>query len=117
MPTHKYELCGADQIPVGASRGFSIATSTGPKDIFVVRTAAGVVAYRNHCPHTGGPLDWVPDQFLNPEGDLVQCATHHALFRIEDGLCVRGPCAGRSLRPVRLEVAGKRIWAVLEESC
>jgi nitrite reductase/ring-hydroxylating ferredoxin subunit len=112
MPTRKHELCGVDDIPLGASRGFSIMTSAGPEDIFLVRTESRVVAYRNHCPHTGGPLDWVPDQFLNPEGDLVQCATHHALFRIEDGLCVQGPCAGRSLSPVTLELVGNRIWAV-----
>ena len=112
----KHELCGVDDIPVGASRGFTITTNAGPEDIFIVRSAAGVVGYRNHCPHTGGPLDWVPDQFLNPEGDLVQCATHHALFRIDDGLCVRGPCAGRSLQPVRLEVVGDRIRAVVDES-
>jgi nitrite reductase/ring-hydroxylating ferredoxin subunit len=116
MPARKHDLCGVDDIPVGASRGFSITTPAGPEDIFLVRTATAVVGYLNHCPHTGGPLDWVPDQFLNPEGDLVQCATHHALFRIEDGLCIQGPCAGRSLTPVTLEVTGNRIWAVPDAS-
>ncbi|MEE8263379.1 MAG: Rieske (2Fe-2S) protein, partial [Gammaproteobacteria bacterium] len=40
---------------------------------------------------------WVPDQFLDETGNLLQCATHGALFRIEDGFCVAGPCTGASL--------------------
>jgi nitrite reductase/ring-hydroxylating ferredoxin subunit len=73
-----------------------------------------VVAYRNSCPHTGGPLDWVPDQFLNLDGDLIQCATHDALFRIEDGVCVKGPCVGRSLTAVPVVIEAQQVSVVLD---
>jgi len=65
-------------------------------------------AYRNRCPHTGAPLDWQPHQFLDERGELIQCAIHGALFAIETGLCLRGPCAGRSLQalPVQLTDEG-----------
>ncbi len=33
-------------------------------------------------------------------GDRIVCSTHGAEFRIEDGFCLRGPCAGRSLEAV-----------------
>lgn len=66
--------------------------------------------YLNACPHTGGPLDWVPGRFLNAEGDLIQCSTHGALFRIEDGFCVAGPCAGASLTPVSLKIQDDDIY-------
>ena len=86
------------------------------EDIFLVRTPAGVVAYRNSCPHTGGPLDWVPDRFLNLDGDLIQCATHDALFRIDDGVCIKGPCAGQSLQAVSVEVAQGQVLVEVSDS-
>lgn len=54
------------------------------------------------------PLDWQPHQFLDERGELIQCAIHGALFAIETGLCLRGPCAGRSLQalPVQLTDEG-----------
>jgi nitrite reductase/ring-hydroxylating ferredoxin subunit len=69
-------------------------------DILVVRRGKNVYGYLNTCPHTGGPLDWVPDQFLDLTREYIQCATHGALFRIADGVCVYGPCAGDRLTPV-----------------
>lgn len=93
-------LCRIDELPDPGTRGFTLRTADGLQDIFIVRRGAAVHAYLNHCPHTGSPLDWQPDQFLNLDGTLIQCATHLALFRIEDGFCVAGPCAGRTLSPV-----------------
>ena len=63
-------------------------------------------AYENACPHTGGPLDWVPDRFLAPGKDMILCATHGALFRIEDGYCLAGPCAGERLTPLPVHIVG-----------
>lgn len=93
-------LCRLDELPDPGSRGFSLTTDAGLQDIFVVRRGDRAFAYLNHCPHTGSPLDWQPDQFLNLERTLIQCATHMALFRIEDGHCLAGPCAGQALTPL-----------------
>jgi nitrite reductase/ring-hydroxylating ferredoxin subunit len=59
----------------------------------------------NHCPHAGFPLNCQPDAFLAPQAPLILCAMHGALFEIETGICVSGPCAGLGLRtlPVRVE--------------
>lgn len=116
MTRRLIELCSLSELPSGGSRGFSLDTPTLRDDIFLVRAQASVYAYRNSCPHTGGPLDWVPDRFLNLDGDLIQCATHDALFRIEDGMCVKGPCAGRSLSAVPVEVSAGTVSVVVEES-
>ena len=85
MAENRIPLCDLKDLPQGCGRGFSVKTCFGYEDIFVVHKQGRLFAYRNSCPHTGGPLDWVPDQFLNLDGDLIQCATHDALFRIEDG--------------------------------
>jgi nitrite reductase/ring-hydroxylating ferredoxin subunit len=71
-----------------------------------VRTDIGVRAYLNRCPHRGTPLNWVPNRFLTDDREHAICATHGALFRIDDGRCIAGPCAGDSLVPVRVEVDG-----------
>ena len=106
--------CGLKDLPDGSSRGFSVHTPSGYDDVFLVHKNSRLFAYRNSCPHTGGPLDWVPDQFLNLDGDLIQCATHDALFRIEDGTCIAGPCAGKALSPVSLEIINDEIFPVFD---
>ncbi len=114
MPPQIIELCRLETLAEGSSRGFDLSASALRDNIFVVRTGAGVFAYRNCCPHTGGPLDWVPNRFLNLEGDLIQCATHAALFRIEDGLCIAGPCVGQSLSAVNVSVRAQRLCVSVE---
>jgi nitrite reductase/ring-hydroxylating ferredoxin subunit len=96
-------LCRLDDLPDNSSRGFSL-DGDPRRDIFIVRRAARVYAYRNSCPHTGAPLDWLPDQFLNAKRTLIQCATHAAQFRIDDGVCVAGPCSGARLTALPVEV-------------
>lgn len=109
LSTSIQTVCSLADLPEGSSRGFSIQTGDSCKDIFLVHKNGRISAYLNSCPHTGGPLDWVPDQFLNLDGDLIQCATHDALFRIEDGMCMAGPCAGRSLTPLRVEIRNEHV--------
>ena len=93
-------LCRLAEIPDPGSRGFELEEGA----IFLVRRGAVLAAYVNSCPHTGGPLDWVEDQFLDLERRRILCATHGALFRLEDGECLAGPCKGKGLTPVAITV-------------
>lgn len=102
-------LCRLADLAPGETRGFTIGTGDGRREIFLYRRGDSVVAYVNSCPHVGTPLDWVPDRFLAPDGRHFLCATHGALFRPEDGYCVAGPCAGRSLEPVPVRLEGGRV--------
>ena len=70
----------------------------------MARRGTAVHGYVNTCPHAGSPLDWVPDRFMSADGRHLLCATHGALFRVDDGFCIAGPCAGASLRPVAVTV-------------
>jgi nitrite reductase/ring-hydroxylating ferredoxin subunit len=71
----------------------------------VVRQGDRVFGYVNTCPHYDrAPLEWKTDGFLNGAGDRIQCASHGALFRIEDGYCEVGPCLGQALQPLALRV-------------
>jgi len=95
-------LCSLDEISDGASKEVSL-----PDDrttLCLVRRGASIYAYVNSCPHTGSPLNWVGDQFLSRDGDMIQCAVHGALFRITDGLCLWGPCLSQRLSAVPIIV-------------
>ena len=72
---------------------------------FVVHKDGAVRGYVDRCPHTGLPLAQDPGAYLTPQADLIACAWHGALFRIADGLCIGGPCAGRGLTPWPVRVA------------
>lgn len=104
-------LCAPDVLAEGQSRGFDIA---GEK-LFAVRKDGQLYAYRNRCPHRGIPLEWLPDQFLDHSASLIQCATHGALFLIESGECVAGPCAGQSLQELAIREDDQGIWVELNE--
>lgn len=82
----------------------------GDHGFFIVRRGAAVFAYRNNCPHTGAPLEWQKNRFLDLGGQLIQCAMHGALFEIETGKCVRGPCVGSSLTPVAIRLESGQIF-------
>lgn len=107
-------LCALDELEENASKGFSVQLQGAERAIFVVRRDGQVYGYHNICPHRGTSLDWMPDRFLDPDRELIQCATHDARFQIEDGMCVAGPCLGQSLTPVPVAVVEGRV--VLSET-
>ena len=109
-----HTLCPLADLPEGASKGFAADPKAFYADILVVRTADGVYAYRNSCPHTGAPMEWETDRFLDYSGTLIQCGLHGAQFRIEDGYCIGGPCAGRYLRKVPIAIRDGMIIALEE---
>ncbi len=86
------------------ARGFTVGGGDWPVRIFLVRVGDGVHGYLNRCPHAGHPLDLRPQRFLTADGSLILCSSHGALFEKRTGYCVAGPCAGRSLTPVPLQV-------------
>lgn len=99
-----YVLCPLAEIPEGDSRGFKADPGAPYADILIVRRGNRLYAYRNRCPHTGAPMEWQPDQFLDYTEHFIQCGIHAALFRIEDGYCIKGPCARRALDKIAIEV-------------
>lgn len=98
------------QLPDDSSRGFSLALHDRSLEGFLVKKDAEVFAYINRCPHTGAPLDWTPHQFLDSEATYIQCAMHGALFQIETGRCVAGPCIDQYLEPLPLVIRDGKVF-------
>lgn len=75
-----------------------------PRRGFLVRRGERVYAYVNACPHARRPLNWQPGRFLDPSGQHILCTGHGALFEVETGLCVAGPCPGTGLRSLSVRI-------------
>ena len=100
-------------LPSYAAKEFTIESDSFPVNIFVININKNYFAYKNRCPHTGVTLNWQPDQFFDIENHFIQCSTHGALFRFDDGYCVRGPCVGAKLENVPLKIENNEIYVEL----
>lgn len=103
-------LCRLDDLADPGSAAFSFGEAGASRAAFVVRRGAAVFGYLNNCPHNGSPLDWQAGHFLDFDRRVILCATHGASFRIDDGFCLGGPCAGKSLTSVPVTVSDGTIW-------
>jgi len=97
-------LCSLAELEETGSRGFSVGEGDWPLRGFIARTADGVSAFVNYCPHAGHPLNFRPHRFMTPDRNLILCSSHGALFARDNGLCIAGPCAGQSLTPIPVEI-------------
>ena len=109
MPVKIIDICQFSDMPDFSAKEFSLDRTDGALSGFVVKTLDACFAYENRCPHTGIELNWEPNRFLTGDNAYIICATHGALFRIHDGMCVAGPCLGRRLKPIELNFEHDRI--------
>ena len=109
------ELCQLLEIADNNAKGMVAVVDGKKRNIFVVRRGTRVYAYLNCCPHTQVLIDQIPGQFFNNEYSFLQCSKHGALFRVEDGFCVEGPCKGQSLKSLPCAIKNGVIMLFEEE--
>jgi|TARA_B110001452_G_scaffold93640_1_gene77308 nitrite reductase/ring-hydroxylating ferredoxin subunit len=105
-------LCNLDDL----EKQQAIELDINGRRLFAVRQEDQLYAYWNICPHLGIPLNWMPDRFLDLEGTLIQCSSHGALFQIDDGECVAGPCSGDRLMAVVLRREEQMFYVAANQS-
>ena len=93
----------------GTARNFVIELRAGRFHGFVVRQGDTVHGWLDRCPHMLVPMARTLDDYLTPDGTLIACSWHGALFLIEDGRCVGGPCTGARLTAWPVHVAAGMI--------
>lgn len=101
-------LCRTDDIGEGEARGFAAAPG-GFTGLFAVKRDGRVRVYVNSCPHVGLPLEMLPHRFLDSKRQTIICSAHGARFRIEDGVCVTGPCIGEALESVPVRIVDGQV--------
>jgi nitrite reductase/ring-hydroxylating ferredoxin subunit len=102
-------LCRMSELGPREARAFQFREGHFRYEIFIQRWDDAVYAYRDSCPHLRLPLDYRHGVYLDFEERHIRCAHHGALFRVDDGYCVDGPCKGRYLTPVAIQVNGDDI--------
>lgn len=103
-------LAKTDEINDGTAKEFNLTQYHPPLELFVIHKNGRFFAYVNQCPHTGVNLNWLPHQFFDIDNAFIQCATHGALFTVENGQCVRGPCAGAFLQSAPIFIENGTIY-------
>jgi nitrite reductase/ring-hydroxylating ferredoxin subunit len=98
-----------DLIADGAARNYVLQIGDKRFHGFVVRRGEAVFGYVDRCPHQGLPLAQELDRYLTPDGDLIMCSWHGAVFSVEEGACVGGPCLGARLTSWPVEVREGRV--------
>jgi nitrite reductase/ring-hydroxylating ferredoxin subunit len=73
----------------------------------------GLAAYANVCRHLAIPLDLRDGNVMDSSGVDLLCHHHGAIFDAATGLCTFGPCAGRSLWRLGVEVVDGEIEIVV----
>ena len=100
QPSEGEAVCFDLQVSMTLSDGTQMQMS---EQGFIVCFQGELRAWRNHCPHAGSPLDWIPGQFFGEDGKTLVCHTHHAVFEPLSGDCVAGPCPrGLYALPIKL---------------
>ncbi|MEJ2043588.1 MAG: Rieske (2Fe-2S) protein [Reinekea sp.] len=99
------ELCAVSDLNEGSSIGFH--SHRGP--VFIVFYDGQIHIYKNRCPHRETNLEFLENQFLDDEGQLIQCSMHGALFEIKTGRCLSGPCRGDSLSKLDFKIQNGKI--------
>lgn len=112
--TQTYPVCHKEDIPENGSKGFSLEARSGEIEFFVVRRNNHYFAYVNSCPHTNINLEWLPDQFLDSNNELIQCSLHGAKFNIADGFCIFGPCLGKKLKSLEIRTEDDQLQLITD---
>ena len=95
------KICMTEEVPEREARAYD--TEDGDT-IFITQRDGSFYAYQNVCPHLQVELEFLENQFLDQDQEFIQCSTHGALFEVETGLCISGPCQGDTLEKVNIKV-------------
>jgi nitrite reductase/ring-hydroxylating ferredoxin subunit len=99
-PSPGSHLCRSSDILEGQGKEVVFGEGKNAFRVVVFRTGDKLLAYHNCCPHFSIPLNYEPDKFHTFDSELLMCAHHTAMFRLEDGYCYEGPCAGSRLTAI-----------------
>lgn len=117
MADHARVICRSDELSeAGKAIRFEVNLGNRMAPAFVVRYCGEVHAYLNECRHVPVEMDWVPGEFFDISRNYLVCATHGAYYSPVSGLCLGGPCKGRSLTRVAVFEADGLVYVQQQEA-
>ena len=105
-PSSSQVVCRLHDVPDGGVIGVDPPRQPGVP-LILRRQGDRVQAWLNICPQDGRRMNRAPGLFQVDDGSL-RCSVRGAVFALDrGGLCISGPCRGRSLLPVPVQVLGE----------
>ena len=101
----KIQIADASKLAEGQTIKFNFVRSNRKVDGFVARFADEIVAYENVCQHIPVNLDFQDSPIFDRDGTHFICHNHGALYEPVSGLCVSGPCKGKKLKKLKIEIS------------
>lgn len=83
---------------------------------FVVKKGGRFYAYLNLCKHLPVTLDLNDGNFFTFDKSHFQCHMHGAMYEVETGFCVAGPCQGARLSGLEIQEEPSRLLVKVPES-
>jgi nitrite reductase/ring-hydroxylating ferredoxin subunit len=98
-------LCHVTDIAEGEAKGF-LPSPSAKRKVIVLQRNGVLHGWLDSCPHYAGgtPMAWRSNAYMSGDGQHIACHSHGALFDMETGECILGPCLGQSLSRVDLHV-------------
>lgn len=63
----------------------------------MISNKQNIFVYKSLCPHLNESLVGKGESILDEKGHFIRCAKHQALFTLDQGLCIKGPCNTKQL--------------------
>jgi len=70
-------------------------------------------AYVNRCRHLPIPIDAGSRSYLTNDKQHLLCGTHGALYQLDDGKCVAGPCLHMELERLPIEIEDGTLFVLV----
>ncbi|HEY2933650.1 MAG TPA: Rieske 2Fe-2S domain-containing protein [Acidobacteriota bacterium] len=102
-------ICAVSDLQNGQSLKFHFPTGIGPEQAFLIRYQDEFHAFVNRCRHVHIPLDYDDNDFFSSDGEFLVCKNHGAVYEPAAGNCVFGPCDGRGLARLPIEVRDSHV--------
>ncbi len=112
LPDEKVAIAQVSQLTDGEGRRFEVGRGSSRVDCVLVRFDGRFYAYINRCKHMPMPLDLVKNHFFTGNKKHLRCQSHGAMYEPTTGRCLAGPCRGKGLDPLPIEVEGDAVFYV-----
>lgn len=103
-------ICNIDDIKDNGASVYKLNNSNIDYEIIIVRKNFKIHGFKNLCPHANLPLNLNSLEVLSRDKKHLICKNHAALFDIDSGVCVSGPCIGKGLELVNLKIKDEKIF-------
>tara|TARA_B100001093_G_C26469172_1_gene859826 strand:- start:257 stop:604 length:348 start_codon:yes stop_codon:yes gene_type:complete len=103
-------LCLLSDIKEGKSNIIKTKYNDSEVEIIILRDKNILNGFVNICPHASLPLNLNDTNVLYNDNFHLICRNHAALFNPLNGICVSGPCEGKSLEIVKLKIKCDKVY-------